>query len=166
LPAPTAPNARVLARLAKVDVLVLDDWAMAPITDAERRDLHEVLDDRYGPSTIIITSQVPHKRWHEHLGDPAHADAICDRLIHNAHRLNLKGPSRGRPEDGTTPRQVPATVRVASLRSPSTDPGDRDAPVSVITMAVPRAFTALGKLWTAAKQHSRPTVSSWRWAEW
>jgi len=95
--------ARVLAKLAKVDVLVLDDWAMAPITDPERRDLLEVLEDRYGARSTIVTSQVPQKRWHEHIADPTHADAICDRLIHNAHRLNLKGPSRRRPEDATNP---------------------------------------------------------------
>jgi DNA replication protein DnaC len=94
---------RVLVRLAKVDVLVLDDWAMAPITDTERRDLLEVLEDRYGTRSTIVTSQLPSKRWHEHIGDPTHADAICDRLIHNAHKLNLKGPSRRRPEDDTTP---------------------------------------------------------------
>lgn len=93
----------LLAKIAKVDVLVLDDWAMAPITDAERRDLLEVLEDRYGTRSTIVTSQVPHKRWHEHIADPTHADAICDRLIHNAHRLNLKGPSRRRPEDDPNP---------------------------------------------------------------
>jgi DNA replication protein DnaC len=92
---------RVLAKLAKVDVLILDDWAMAPVTDAERRDLLEVLEDRYGTRSTIVTSQVPYKRWHEHIADPTHADAICDRLIHNAHKLNLKGPSRRRPEDDT-----------------------------------------------------------------
>ena len=95
--------ARVLAKFAKIDVLVLDDWAMAQITDAERRDLLEVLEDRYGTRSTIVTSQLPPKRWHEHIGDPTHADAICDRLIHNAHRLNLKGPSRRRPEDDPNP---------------------------------------------------------------
>ncbi len=92
---------RVLAKLAKVDVLVLDDWAMAPISDPERRDLLEVLEDRYATRSTIVTSQVPHKRWHEHIADPTHADAICDRLIHNAYKLTLKGPSRRRPEDDT-----------------------------------------------------------------
>lgn len=92
---------RVLAKIARADVLVLDDWAMAPINDVERRDLLEVLDDRYGTRSTIVTSQVPPKRWHEHIADPTHADAICDRLIHNAHKLVLKGPSRRRPEDET-----------------------------------------------------------------
>jgi DNA replication protein DnaC len=88
----TATYARVLARLAKVDVLVLDDWAMAPITDVERRDLLEVLEDRHGTRSAIVTSQVPHKRWQEHIGDPTHADAICDRLIHSTHRLTSRTP--------------------------------------------------------------------------
>ena len=92
---------RVLAKIARADVLVLDDWAMAPINDVERRDLLEVLDDRYGTRSTIVTSQVPPKRWHEHIAEPTHADAICDRLIHNAHKLVLKGPSRRRPEDET-----------------------------------------------------------------
>jgi DNA replication protein DnaC len=88
---------RLLARLARADVLVLDDWAMAPITDVERRDLLEVLEDRYGGRSTIVTSQVPPKKWHEHIAEPTHADAICDRLLHNSHRLVLKGPSR-RPQ--------------------------------------------------------------------
>jgi DNA replication protein DnaC len=90
---------RVLAKIARADVLVLDDWAIAPITDSERRDLLEVLEDRYGTRSTIVTSQLPPKRWHEHIADPTHADAICDRLIHNAHRLVLKGPSKRKPEE-------------------------------------------------------------------
>jgi DNA replication protein DnaC len=90
---------RLLAKLARADVLVLDDWAMAPITDSERRDLLEVLEDRYGTRSTIVTSQLPPKRWHEHIAEPTHADAICDRLIHNAHRLVLKGPSKRKPEE-------------------------------------------------------------------
>jgi DNA replication protein DnaC len=85
---------RLLAKIARADVLVLDDWAMAPIADVERRDLLEILDDRYGTRSTIVTSQVPPKKWHAHINEPTHADAICDRLMHNAHRLVLKGPSR------------------------------------------------------------------------
>ena len=92
---------RLLMRFARADVLVLDDWAMAPITDPERRDLLEVLEDRYGTRSTIVTSQVPPQKWHQHISEPTHADAICDRLIHNAHKLVLKGPSRRRPEDET-----------------------------------------------------------------
>lgn len=93
---------RLLTKLAKADVLVIDDWATAPISDAERRDLLEVLEDRYGARSTIVTSQVPYKRWHEHIADPTHADAICDRLIHNAHKLTIKGSSRRRPEDAAS----------------------------------------------------------------
>ena len=83
----------MLARLAKLDVLVLDDFLIAPLKDTERRDLLEVLEDRYGTSSTVVTSQVPTKNWHEMLADPTIADAICDRLVHNAHVLSLKGPS-------------------------------------------------------------------------
>jgi len=83
----------LLARLAKLDVLVLDDFLIAPMKDSERRDLLEVLEDRYDRSSTVITSQVPTKNWHEMIGDPTIADAICDRLVHNAHAIALKGPS-------------------------------------------------------------------------
>lgn len=85
---------KLLARLAKVDVLVLDDWGMNPIREAERRDMLEVVDDRHGTRATILTSQVPTENWHDLVGDPTTADAICDRLLHNALRLQLKGPSR------------------------------------------------------------------------
>jgi DNA replication protein DnaC len=84
----------LLARLARVDVLVIDDWGLAPPKDQERRDLLEIVEDRYGARSTIITSQVPPTKWHDHIGDPTVADAVCDRLLHNAHRLVLKGPSR------------------------------------------------------------------------
>jgi len=82
-----------LGRLAKLDVLVLDDLLIAPMKDTERRDLLEVLEDRYDQRSTVVTSQVPTKTWHEMLADPTVADAICDRLVHNAHVLSLKGPS-------------------------------------------------------------------------
>jgi DNA replication protein DnaC len=89
---------RVLTRIARADVLVIDDWGHAPLKDQDRRDLVEVLDDRYGLRSTIMTSQLPVAKWHDHIGDPTSADAICDRVLHNAHRLVLKGPSR-RKED-------------------------------------------------------------------
>jgi DNA replication protein DnaC len=82
-----------LGRLAKLDVLVLDDLLIAPLKDSERRDLLEVIEDRYDRCSTVVTSQVPTKSWHEMLADPTLADAICDRLVHNAHVLSLKGPS-------------------------------------------------------------------------
>jgi DNA replication protein DnaC len=90
---------RLLAKLARADVLVLDDWGMTAISDVERRDLLEILDDRYGSRATIVTSQVPPKKWHAHINEPTHADAICDRLLHNSHRLVLKGPSRRNPKE-------------------------------------------------------------------
>lgn len=89
---------RVLARLARTDVLVIDDWGHAPIRDQERRDLVEVLDDRHGIRSTIMTSQLPVAKWHDHIGDPTNADAICDRVLHSAHRIVLKGPSRRKAE--------------------------------------------------------------------
>ncbi len=85
---------RLLAKLARVDVVVLDDWGLAPMQDQERRDLLEILEDRYGARSTIITSQLPPSTWYEYLGEPTLADAICDRILHNAHRIVLKGPSR------------------------------------------------------------------------
>jgi DNA replication protein DnaC len=82
-----------LGRLSRFDVLVLDDFLVAPMKDSERRDLFEVIEDRYDRSSTVITTQLNPKTWHEALGDPTIADAICDRLVHNAHLLSLGGPS-------------------------------------------------------------------------
>jgi len=79
--------------LAKVDVLVLDDWGMTTFTDTHGRDLLEVVDDRYQLRSIIIAGQVPVEHWHELLPDPTVADAILDRLVHNAYKITLKGES-------------------------------------------------------------------------
>jgi DNA replication protein DnaC len=88
-----------LQRFARFDVLVLDDFLIGPMKDTERRDLLEILEDRYDRSSTVITSQHPTKTWHETLADPTIADAICDRLVHNAHVVALKGPS-GREKKG------------------------------------------------------------------
>jgi DNA replication protein DnaC len=85
---------RLLGRLARLDVLLIDDWGLAPPQDQERRDLLEILEDRSGTRSTIVTSQLPPGQWHDLIGEPTLADAICDRLLHNAHRLVLKGPSR------------------------------------------------------------------------
>lgn len=89
---------RLLAKLARADVLVIDDFAMAALPADRRNDLLEILEDRYGRRSTIIASQLDPKRYHEYLGDPTVADAVCDRLLHNAHRLVLKGPSRRKEE--------------------------------------------------------------------
>jgi DNA replication protein DnaC len=85
-----------LGRIAKVAVLVLDDFLLAPMTDVERRDLLEVLEDRYDQSSTVITSQMPTKSWHQAIGEATMADAICDRLVHNAHVVTLRGGSMRR----------------------------------------------------------------------
>ncbi len=84
---------RVLARLARLDLLAIDDWLLAPLRDGERRDLIEVIEDRSERASTLIASQLLAKNWHAVIGDPNLADSICDRLLHNAHRLELKGPS-------------------------------------------------------------------------
>ena len=98
-----------LARIARIDVLVLDDLLLAPMKDSERRDLLEVIEDRYDRCSTVITSQLPTKSWHEALGDPTIADAICDRLVHNAHVLSLRGPSMRRRK-GLVPAQPETTT--------------------------------------------------------
>ena len=93
---------RLLARFARVDVLVLDDWGLGALRDQDRRDLLEILEDRTATRATIVTSQLPPGNWHEYLADPTLADAICDRLLHPAHRLVLKGPSRRKEASPTT----------------------------------------------------------------
>ncbi len=84
---------KLMTTYAKTDLLVLDDWGLAPMNDLQRRDLLELMEDRYGQRSTIVTSQLPVTAWHESIGDPTLADAILDRLVHNAHQLNLKGES-------------------------------------------------------------------------
>lgn len=84
---------KLMAQIAKVDVLLLDDWGLAMLDDERRRDLLEILDERYQTRSTIITSQFPVATWHDSLGDPTLADAILDRLVHHAHSLNLAGES-------------------------------------------------------------------------
>jgi len=84
---------RVLARLAKAELLALDDWLLAPLKDAERRDLLEILEDRSERASTLIATQLPLPSWHERIGEPTLADAICDRLVHRAHKIELRGAS-------------------------------------------------------------------------
>ena len=91
---------RRLAQLAKTDLILIDDWGLAKPSAAERADLLEVLDDRVGTRSSVITSQLPIEHWHEYLGEPTLADAILDRVVHSAHKLALKGESlrkKGKP---------------------------------------------------------------------
>lgn len=86
--------AKLLVRIARVDVLIIDDFGLAPMKDQDRQALLDVLEDRYGNRSTIITTQLPTKVWHDYINDPTVADSICDRVVHNAHRIELKGPSR------------------------------------------------------------------------
>jgi DNA replication protein DnaC len=84
---------KVLSRLAKTDLLILDEWGMAPFNDVQGRDLLELVDDRHQLHSTIIVGQIPVEHWHQLLPDPTVADAILDRLVHNAHKIKLDGDS-------------------------------------------------------------------------
>ncbi len=84
---------KLLATLAKTDLLIMDDWGLAKLTSDNRRDLLEILEDRHGARSTLATSQLPLEKWHDIIADPTLADAILDRLVHNAYKINLKGGS-------------------------------------------------------------------------
>ena len=86
-------HARLLKTIARAELLILDDWGLANLTAEQGRDLLEILDDRHGRGSTILTSQIDVKHWHDMIANPTIADAILDRLIHNAHRIDLAGDS-------------------------------------------------------------------------
>lgn len=98
---------KTLARIARYDLLMLDDFLMVPPTESQRRDLFEVLEDRAGNRSTLCASQLPVDAWHAQLGDPTLADALLDRLIHTAYRLVLKGPTRRKEPKDIGPHQTP-----------------------------------------------------------
>jgi DNA replication protein DnaC len=111
-----------LARLGRIDVLVIDDWAMAPLNENERREVWEICEDRYQTRSTILTSQLPISRWHEQIGDPTIADGILDRLVHNAHRIEMRGESmrkKRNPPQGEKKATGPSKTRASGPRSPS-----------------------------------------------
>ncbi len=95
---------RLMARLARLHLLAIDDWLLAPLKPAERHDLLEVIEDRSEGASTLIASQLPVEDWHAVIGDPNQADAICDRLLHHAHRIDLKGRSMRDPEVPDEPK--------------------------------------------------------------
>jgi DNA replication protein DnaC len=101
--------ARLFRMLVKVDLLVLDDWGPDRLSASQRRDLMEIVEDRYGRGSILITSQLPTATWHEVIGEPTLGDAILDRIVHNAYRLELDGPSM---------RKIKASEEAVSTSSP------------------------------------------------
>jgi DNA replication protein DnaC len=108
---------RLLKSLARVELLVLDDWGLAPVTSQQARDLLDIIDDRHGRGSTIVTSQVPVKHWHELLADPTIADAVLDRLVHTSHRIELDGPSLRDPKTGrrTEPASSPTPTIATKL---------------------------------------------------
>jgi DNA replication protein DnaC len=110
---------RLMAAWARTGVLVIDDFLLRPLTSDQAADLLEVIEDRARLRATIVTSQLPVSHWHEAIGDPTIADAALDRLLENAHRIELAGESMRRSEDGTRPRQA---RRTASAQAPAQSP--------------------------------------------
>jgi len=98
---------KTLSRLAKVHLLIIDDFLLNPLGELERRDLLEIVEDRYQTGSTIITSQCPINDWHPNIGDPTLADAICDRLFHNTFKIDLRGESmrKGKKESEPIPTE-------------------------------------------------------------
>jgi len=84
---------KLISQIEKADLLIIDDWGLETLTQSQRNDLLEIMEDRHGSKSTVITSQLPTTKWHTYIGDATLADAILDRLLHNAHKLNLKGES-------------------------------------------------------------------------
>ena len=108
--------ARLFRTLVKADLLILDDWGPDRLTASQRRDLMEIVEDRYGRGSTLITSQLPVETWHEVIGEPTFADAILDRIVHNAYRLALDGPSMRKP-------------KAAEATEPANGAGQRPLPI-------------------------------------
>jgi DNA replication protein DnaC len=111
---------RLFRTLVKADLLILDDWGPERLTANQRRDLMEIVEDRHGNGSTLITSQLPRDTWHEVVGDPTFADAILDRIVHNAYRLELDGPSM-RKLQATEQAETEArsSAKEATLTSPT-----------------------------------------------
>ncbi len=118
--------ARRLTQLAKLDLLVIDDFAISPIGAAERNDLLELLDDRISTRSTLITSQLPVKAWHTYLNDPTLADAILDRIVHASHKIELKGTRSMREVDASTPPAPPTPPAPSTSITPTTTPTSQD----------------------------------------
>jgi DNA replication protein DnaC len=114
--------ARILRGLTGVQLLILDDWGLEPLDAGARRDLYEILEERYGRRSTILTSQIPVDKWHAFIGDPTYADAILDRLVHNAHRIDLAGDSLRRRRSRSSPKDLttgPQLAKNPASRAPA-----------------------------------------------
>src|SRR5216684_8568425 len=100
--------ARIMRNLNGAQLLILDDWGLEPLDAGARRDLYEIFEERYGRRSTLLTSQVPVDKWHAFIGDPTYADAILDRLVHNAHRIDLAGDSLRRTRLRSAMKDLPA----------------------------------------------------------
>jgi DNA replication protein DnaC len=112
--------ARLFRMLVKVDLLVLDDWGPDRLSASQRRDLMEIVEDRHGRCSTLITSQLPVAAWHDVIGEPTLGDAILDRIVHNAYRLELDGPSmrKIKAAEASEPTPSPATTAAADTKPP------------------------------------------------
>ena len=99
---------KLMLDLARTDLIILDDWGLAAMTRPQRHDLLEILEDRNSLRSTIVTSQLPVESWHEYIGDPTLADAILDRLVHSAYKINLKGESMRKKNSTLTSKKHPA----------------------------------------------------------
>jgi len=99
---------KLMLDLARTDLIILDDWGLAAMTKPQRHDLLEILEDRHGLKSTLVTSQLPVEAWHEYIGDPTLADAILDRLVHSAYKINLKGESMRKKNAALTMQNNPA----------------------------------------------------------
>ena len=102
---------RLFRSLVRADLLILDDWGPDRLTASQRRDLMEIVEDRYGAGSTLITSQLPVDAWHDVVGEPTFADAILDRLVHNAYRLDLDGPSMRKKTGPDAASEIDAQAR-------------------------------------------------------
>lgn len=105
--------------LGGVQLLILDEWGLSPLDAGARHDLLEILEARYGRRSTIITSQLPVDKWHDLIGDPTYADAILDRIVHNAHRIELTGESLRKKRKADPAAKVPASNGAADARGRS-----------------------------------------------
>jgi len=99
---------KLMLDLARTDLIILDDWGLAAMSKPQRHDLLEILEDRHGLKATLVTSQLPVEAWHEYIGDPTLADAILDRLVHSAYKINLKGESMRKKNATLTIKNNPA----------------------------------------------------------
>lgn len=105
---------RLFRKLVRADLLILDDWGPERLTAGQRRDLMEIVEDRYGRRATMVTSQLPVDTWHDVIGEPTFADAILDRLVHNAHRIELDGPSLRKTAPTSATANAPTSEREAA----------------------------------------------------